>query len=114
LVNLKDYLKYRKDNNIEVSFEEKDIEKRIDPKLTFPNCKSIIVVGLSYNVDFKIEKQDKPMGLLSKSSWGIDYHRVLNKKIEALINEIKRKVNFEYRYFVDTGPLIERELAQKA
>src|SRR5699024_3522263 len=73
-----------------------------------------IVVGLSYNVDFKIEKQDKPMGLLSKSSWGIDYHRVLNKKIEALINEIKRKVNFEYRYFVDTGPLIERELAQKA
>lgn len=114
LYNIKDYLKYREENRIKTEFEEKDIEKRIDPNLTMPNCKSIIVVGLSYNVDYD-EIPDYPLkGKLSKSTWGTDYHKVLKEKIELLIDEIKRKVDFEYKYFVDTGPLIDRELARKA
>lgn len=114
LNNLKDYLIYREEKDIKTEFEENDLEKRIDPKITMPNCSSIIVVGISYNVDYN-EKPDYSLkGQLSKSSWGIDYHEVLKGKIELLIEEIKRKVEFEYRYFVDTGPLIDRELAKKA
>ena len=41
---------------------------------------------------------DKPAyklkGKLSKSSWGIDYHRVLKDKIELLIYEIKKVADF--------------------
>ena len=112
--DLDKYLNYRRDNNIESEFEEKDIMRRIDPKLTMEKCKSIIVIALSYNVDY-MEKPDYEFkGRLSKSSWGIDYHKVLKLKLEQLISEIKKIQDFEYKYFVDTGPLVDRELANKA
>lgn len=114
LYNLSDYLIYREKNNIKTEFEEKDLNKRIDPKITMPNCRAIIVVGVSYNVDYNEKPNYKLKGKLSRSSWGIDYHKVLKEKIELLINEIKREVDFDYKYFVDTGPLIDRELARKA
>lgn len=114
LYNLEEYLLYREKNNVKTEFEEKDINKRIDPRLTMDNCKSIIVLGLSYNIDYD-EKPDYLLrGKLSKSSWGIDYHLVLRKKIESLIEEIKKKIDFQYKYFVDTGPLIDRELGRKS
>lgn len=114
LNNLKEYLIYREKNGIKTEFEEEDIDKRIDPKLTMENCKSIIVLGISYNVDYD-EKPIYPLrGKLSKSSWGKDYHHVLKQKIEFLIEDIKKVIDFEYKYFVDTGPLIDRELARKA
>lgn len=117
LINLKEYLLYRKDKNLQTEFEEKYIDKRIDPKVTMPSCKSIIVIGISYNVNLNKAKITTPFtyrGLLSKSSWGIDYHVVLKEKMELLIQEIKKVKDFEYKYFVDTGPLIDRELAKKA
>lgn len=117
--NLREYLQYRKENLIMTEFEEKDIEKRLDPKLTLPSCKSIIVLGISYNVEKPLVSNSDtdsshPLGFLSRSSWGIDYHFVLREKIQALIEEIKKVTDFEYRYFVDTGPLVDRELAKKS
>lgn len=114
LVEIKDYLNFRRINKIETEFEEKVLLARIDPKLTLESCKSIIVIGLSYNIEYDEKADYKFKGRLSKSSWGIDYHRVLKSKLEALIGEIKQKKDFEYKYFVDTGPLVERELAHKA
>lgn len=114
LVNLEEYLIYRKMNDLTTSFEEDNLMKRIDPRLTLPSCKSIIVIAISYNVKIEEEPDYKLKGKLSKSSWGIDYHRVLGQKIELLIDEIKRVKDFEYKYFVDTGPLIDRELAKKS
>lgn len=95
-------------------FEEKDIEKRINPKLTMEDCKSIIVIGVSYNTGFKPENIYKLNGQISMSSWGTDYHRVLKTKIESLIEKLKEEIDFEYKYFVDTGPLVDRELARRA
>ena len=121
LTHLKEYLLYRKDSNIQTEFEESDIDKRIDPKATMPNCKSIIVIGLSYNINYEQTERTAcaptiggPNVWLSKSTWGIDYHVVLKERIELLIQEIKKITDFEYKYFVDTGPLIDRELAKKA
>lgn len=114
LLNLKSYLIDRENKNIKTSFEEKNLMKRLDPKLTLDSCKSIIVLGLSYNVDSE-EKPDYVLrGSLSKSSWGEDYHRVLNRKMKLLIQAIGEKRSFEYKYFVDTGPLVDRELAKKS
>lgn len=114
LFNLEEYLKYRIANNIITEFEETDINKRIDPKLTMPNCKTIIVIALSYNIDFKEKSSYRLKGSLSKSSWGMDYHKILQSKMVDLINEIKKNQDFEYKYFVDTGPLVDRELAKKS
>ena len=114
LDNLKGYLEYRKENKLISEFEEKDIEKRINPKLTMPECKSIIVIAISYNVDFKPESKGIFCGKLSKSSWGLDYHMVLKDKMDQLTDEISKKIHFNYKSFVDTGPLVDREIAKKA
>lgn len=114
LLNIKDYLQYRIENNINSEFEETNIEKRINPKITFPACKSIILIGMSYNVDYISNDKNVLKGILSRSSWGRDYHHVLREKMEELIDEIKDEIDFNYQYFVDTGPLVDRELAKNA
>lgn len=112
--NLKDYLIERKKDNKQTEFEEEDIDKRIDPKLTFPECKTIIAIGLSYNTTFDEKPDYRIKAVLSRSSWGIDYHIVLKNKISMLIKEIEKVISFKYKYFVDTGPLVDREIARRA
>jgi len=107
---LKAILKDRESKNHLSGFEEKDIKKRVNPKLLMENAKTIIVIGISYN---------NPMGKningkVSKSSLGIDYHIVLKDKMKKLINLIKEKYCFNYKCFVDTGPLVDRYLAYKS
>lgn len=111
--NLEDYLLLRKKRARDTSFEEEDLRKRIDPKETLPTCKSIIVLGQSYNSDYEIENHPLK-GDLSRSSWGEDYHRVLNRKMASLIEELQKIKEFQYKSFVDTGPLVDRELAKKS
>lgn len=114
LDNMQEYLEYRQNTKKVTEFEEKDIKKRIDPKLTMPNCKTIIVIAISYNVDYNEKPDYELKGSLSKSSWGIDYHKVLKEKLKELAVEISKVQEFDYKEFVDTGPLIDRELAYKA
>ena len=114
LESLRQYLEYRKENNLISEFEEEDIEKRIKPKLIMPECKSIIVIAMSYNIDFKGKPEVEFYGKLSKSSWGLDYHIVLKEKMDHLIGEISKDIDFNYKYFVDTGPLVDREIAKNA
>ena len=114
LYNVEEYLKNRLENGLQTEFEEEDIQRRIDPRLSFPECKSIILIAISYNVDLNEKSDESLTGSLSKSSWGIDYHKVLKEKMDKLILEIKSIKEFNYKSYVDTGPLIERELAHKA
>lgn len=110
----KEILLRRQKENKQTEFEEKDIEKRINPLITLDSCKSIIVIGISYNIDNHDKVEFGLKGRLSRSSWGIDYHKVLNNKLELLIKELEKELDFEYKSFVDTGPLIDRELAKRA
>ncbi|EOC99898.1 tRNA epoxyqueuosine(34) reductase QueG [Caldisalinibacter kiritimatiensis] len=111
---VKEFLIQRKEKGFHTEFEEEDLEKRYNPKLHLPSAKSIIVIGLSYNVDFKLKRDNKLVGRLSKSSWGIDYHKVVKEKIQLLVEEIRKIIDFDYKAFVDTGPLIDRYIAEKS
>lgn len=113
-LDYKDWLEERIEKDYISEFEERDINYRIDPLLTMEDCKSIIVIGLSYNVENTHEKAYRLKGSISKSSWGIDYHRVVEDKMKLLIDEIGKIKKFEYKLYVDTGPLIDRELANRA
>lgn len=55
-------------------------------------------------------------GRISMVSWGQDYHRVLNDKMDLLMDFIKREIDPAARMlsFVDTGPLVDRDLASQA
>lgn len=99
-------------------FEEKVIEKRVDPKLTWPDARSIIAIALAY--PSKIEelpdkREGEHRGFVARSAWGIDYHHVLRERLDRLGQFITSKVP-EARLvsMVDTGVLSDRAVAERA
>lgn len=93
-------------------FTKYNKEERLNPKTLFPNAKSIIVFGLSYN--YKKAKRKEGSYLLSRSSYGYDYHKIFKEKLDKIDKELFLDEKSESHVFVDTGPLIERLLAKKS
>jgi len=103
---LKEFLTKRKHENIENEFEEKDIEKRINPFLYMKEGKTIISLAFPYMHETST-KADK---YFSKYTLGRDYHEVVSKYLESICNFIK-SLNGKAIYFVDNNALPERYIA---
>jgi epoxyqueuosine reductase len=59
--------------------------------------------------------QDPDRGVVSRYALGRDYHKVLRKRLQQLASRIERAVGpFGYRVFVDSAPVLEKALAEKA
>ncbi|HCX60837.1 MAG TPA: tRNA epoxyqueuosine(34) reductase QueG [Clostridiales bacterium] len=110
---LKDLLINRADKEYNSEFEENEINKRLDVRNIFPECKSIIAIGIPYAEGYK-KPVTKDMGLLSVSSYGIDYHKKLSGILYNLAVEIKKHKCFEYAICVDTSPLVDKEICRNA
>jgi epoxyqueuosine reductase len=91
------------------------IEKRADPRRVMPEARSIIVAGMSYYPG-EFPPVEGHLGRVSRYAWGADYHDVILGKLHQLAEWIDGMVEHRltYRAYVDTGPLLERELAQRA
>ena len=55
---LVEFYKYRKENNLENEFEEKEIEKRINPKVYMEDGKTIISIAFPYYHEDSCEKHN--------------------------------------------------------
>lgn len=111
----RELLKKRYELNLSCSIEENNVEKRISPELIMEDVKSIIAIAVSYNVEYDQDNVDINYGLISKTSWGIDYHYVLKAKLEKIIDFIKSRCNdVKAVSIVDNNPLIERAIAYNA
>lgn len=98
-------------------FEEKNVQKRINPGLLVDNCQSIISAGISYNVKGHADDEGKNCKFkcsMSMSTWGEDYHNVLGSKLKVISEFIETELCGSTRVFVDTGPVVEREAARRA
>lgn len=103
-------------------FVNYSVKERTDPTAIMPDCKSIIVVGLSYNKRLKLNPKDKldimrsndKRGVFSLSAYGRDYHIVIREFLNSLAERLKNYISFKYEIFVDTGPLVEREILYRA
>lgn len=99
-------------------FEEKDIEKRVNPDLIFDKPKSIIAIALAYPSKMKdapLSKKGERRGLFARASWGRDYHHVLREKLSQLEEYILAKVpEAKCTSMVDTGELVDRAVAERA
>lgn len=98
-------------------FEHKNIDERLDPKLTLPTAKTIISVALAYpnKLQGRPDKTEFRRGSFARASWGIDYHHIMQKKLNALIEGINEIIEgLDYEAFVDTGPLIDVAVAARA
>ena len=84
-------------------------EKRRDTRLPVSGVTSAIVVGLDYG-------GAEPSGPVARYARGDDYHDIMIDKLRELQRWIGREVGGPIRGkpYVDTGPILERELARKA
>ncbi|MCU0461137.1 MAG: tRNA epoxyqueuosine(34) reductase QueG [Bacteroidales bacterium] len=96
-----------------MGYLERNTEKREDPQLLFPGTRSLVVVGFSYYSELK--QKDPTAPLLSRYTYGTNYHDVIEKKLEKLLDFVKEKVpGCEGKAFVDSDPLFEKGWAQEA
>lgn len=100
-------------------FEHKVLEERIYPEKIFDNPQSIISIALAY--PSKLKNEPKPVrgerrGEFARASWGKDYHFILRKHLEELIEYMKLEIDEQAKFkpMVDTGELIDVAVAARA
>ena len=104
---------------LQTPFVSRNIEKRIDPKRHLANAESVIVLGRFYgrketNVGAPPDGPSRGSVKVSYMAAGPDYHTEIKKLLAKLIEELSSHGSFEYRMFVDSKYLVERELAVRA
>jgi epoxyqueuosine reductase len=84
-------------------------DKRRDTRLPFPGTVSAIVVAMDYG-------GKSPGGPVARYARGDDYHDVMAAKLGTLHEWIAAQAGHAVRgkAYVDTGPLLERDLARRA
>ena len=92
-----------------MAYLAKKAELRRDSRLPYEGVASAIVVGMDYG-------GKEPPGPVARYARGDDYHEVMWAKLNALQAWISNQVGREVRGrgFVDTGPILERDLARRA
>jgi epoxyqueuosine reductase len=100
----------------EMGYMSRHLEKRLEPSRLLPDVRSIIVLGLNYYTSPTGAEASSVQGWISRYAWGQDYHTVLGEKLQALVARIRavEGPDLQARWYVDTGPILERELAWRA
>ncbi|MFP3854919.1 MAG: tRNA epoxyqueuosine(34) reductase QueG [Anaerolineales bacterium] len=95
---------------------ERNLERRADPKKILPECQSIVVLGMNYLPGDATVAQAESQARVASYALGEDYHEVIPERLEDLVRAMEGWLGgeFPHRYYTDTGPILERELAQRA
>ncbi len=90
--------------------------KRTRPAELVPGTVRVISVRMNYLPDEPDVMPDDPArAFVSRYALGRDYHKVLRKRLQQLADRITDAVGpFGYRAFVDSAPVMEKALAEKA
>ncbi|MDG2313243.1 MAG: tRNA epoxyqueuosine(34) reductase QueG [Alphaproteobacteria bacterium] len=89
---------------------------RASPQALWPDVKSVITLGISYApTEDPLENLSNPaVGNISVYSRGRDYHEVLKKRLRVVGRWISDNFSCDIKIFVDTAPIMEKPIAQKA
>ena len=103
-----------KGHTADMSYLQRKPSARAQPKSFAPWARSVICLGLNYNTgQFPPSQSQLP---LSRYAMGRDYHLVLAEKLRLFSQELEKLLNrkIRSRIAVDTSPLMEKALAQRA
>jgi epoxyqueuosine reductase len=93
----------------DMAYLERGAEKRRDSRIPFPGARSAIVVGLDYG-------GREPTGPVARYARGDDYHDVMTARLRELHRWLEVELGYPVagKAYVDTGPILERDLARRA
>src|SRR5258708_10584129 len=126
----------------EMGFMAREPERRLDPSKLLPDAKSIVVVAMNYYTESEADTDDPNRAVFARYARNDDYHDVITPRLRQLLAWIKEQCPFiddvgrwtmddehtgssfvhrpsskmptEGRVYVDTGPVLEREVARLA
>lgn len=91
------------------------VSRRGEPESTLEGVRSAIVVVHEYYQADPPGVEDPSRGIVARYARGADYHRVVKKKLMALARWLDEAAGgVKARAYVDTGPILERDLARRA
>lgn len=103
----------------EMDYMQRHGTRRSRPQELHPGTIRVISVRLDYlpetttAVEALLEQPDK--GVISRYALGRDYHKLMRKRLQKLAQRIEQHTGpFGYRVFVDSAPVLEKALAEKA
>ena len=92
--------------------------KRTRPAELEPGTVSIISARMDYFSDSAQAEsvlQNPQQAYISRYALGRDYHKLLRKRLQKLADKIEQEIgSFGYRVFVDSAPVMEKPIAEKA
>lgn len=96
-------------------FHESRVRRGCNPEAMLPGARSIIALALPYNTqDPEIPHADgKVRGRVSRYAWGPDYHKVMERRVKALLSELSA-LGGGARFYADYGPIPDRAVAARA
>ena len=98
----------------EMHYMQRGEEKRCDPQKILPGARSVVVVALNYfQGGQRRRSQTAATGHIARYAWGDDYHDVISVKLDK-IDRFLRDLGGQQKYYVDTGPILERDHAAQA
>ena len=93
------------------------IESRRKPEQLLKDAKSVVVLGVKYNPPHKSKQSDSSNeGIIASFAQYEDYHHVIKNKAIELMESVnsKRSKIINYKVFIDSGPLMEKDFAYAA
>jgi epoxyqueuosine reductase len=91
-------------------------ERRRDPRVLWPDVRSIIMLGLNYGPGDDplaiLKRLDR--GAISVYAQGDDYHELVKPRLKSLARWLTARAGGDVKVFVDTAAVMEKPLAQAA
>ncbi len=98
----------------EMAWLERNVDRRCEPGVVVPGARSVLVLTRDYGTSHAAT-EDPRLGRLSRYAWGDEYHEVLGAAVQRLYGRIQRLCPEAVgRYYVDTGPVMEKAWAELA
>lgn len=102
-------------NHGEMQWLERNAEKRVNPQRVLAGAKTLIVLATSYAKESpKAKDQNPKSGVVARYARFDDYHDVLAEKLKQLSQFVDELGGGRSLWYVDTGPILERDFAQRA
>ena len=124
----------------EMDYLSRNVDRRLNPQVLLPDARSIIVVGMNYYTEEAVGSRQSAVGdaestnaelvpgtqyptpnaesaaVFARYALGDDYHDVMTARLRELLSFLKSEAGegTEGRLYVDTGPILEREVARRA
>ena len=100
----------------DMGWMETTLERRSHPTAMWDGARTAIVLGMNYGpeVDPRPGLDQRSNGYISVYARGDDYHEVIKGRLKILAGQIAARLGQEVKVFVDTAPLMEKPLAQRA